>query len=51
MTLDATVVWDDNDCYFVTAGMRNNPKLIKRLRYVKLHLVVLWPDGQPVVDR
>jgi hypothetical protein len=50
MMLNATVIFDDNkNCYFVTPGMRNHPKLIKRLRYVVLHLAVLWPDQQPVI--
>lgn len=49
-TLNATVIFDDNqNCYYVTPGMRTHPKLITRLRYVTLYLAVLWPDQQPVI--
>jgi hypothetical protein len=50
MTLVATVIFDDADnCYFITPGMRTQPKLIKRLRYVLMRLAVLWPEQQPVI--
>jgi hypothetical protein len=50
MTLAATVLFDDSrNCYYVIPGMRSHPKLVKRLRYVSVHLAVLWPEQQPVL--
>jgi hypothetical protein len=49
MSLPATVIWDDRNCYYVTPGMRSHLKLINRIKYVTLHLIVQWPEQQPLL--